>query len=92
MEHKSHKGNWFYHVLGWLGVVLVLSIAPAQLIEILRTGDTSGISLVAYALLMGHLICHVTYAWHIKDPIFLTAHAVNLIISTWVLYLVAVGG
>jgi len=73
--------------IGWLGVAFGLLVAPAQLIKIIRTGKTDGISLVTYIALCLALLCYLLYAICIKDAVFITAQSINLSVNGAILVL-----
>ena len=78
-------------MIGWLGVVFGLLVAPPQLWKILKTGETTGISLYTYSFLVCALICYLIHAIIIKDAVFITAQSVNLITNSVVLWLLIKG-
>lgn len=66
------------YIIGWLGVLFGLLVAPPQLIKILRTGKVDGISLATYTFLFCALICYLIHAIYIKSLVFTVAQSVNL--------------
>lgn len=68
-------GYW----IGWLGVVFGLLVAPPQLIKIIRTGKTDGISLMTYTFLALALTCYLIHAISIGSVVFVVAQSINLI-------------
>lgn len=75
------------YIIGWIGVVCGLLVAPPQLIKILKTGKTSGISLLTYIALCAALFCYLLYAISIKDAVFMTAQSINLATNSVILVL-----
>ena len=73
-------------IVGWLGVVFGLLVAPPQLIKILRTGKTADISIWTYTFLVCCMTCYLIYAISIKDAVFITAQAVNLTVNGIILW------
>jgi len=77
------------YLIGWLGVLFGLMVAPPQLIKILRTGSTQGISLATYSFLCLALVCYLIHAIYIHSIVFTIAQSINLITNTAILiYLV----
>lgn len=77
----------FVYIIGWLGVGFGLMVAPPQLIKIIKTGKTSGISLLTYIALCAALLCYLLYAISIKDAVFMTAQSINLVTNSVILFL-----
>ena len=63
----------FVDVLGWVGAVTVASVALPQVVRILRTSATSGISPLTWRLLLG-----VNLAWMTHGVI---SHHPNIVVS-----------
>ena len=74
--------------VGWFGVCFGLFVAPCQLVKILATGITDGISLPTYIFLCLALICYLYEAIRIKSKVFITAQAVNLASNLIILALI----
>ena len=77
----------FEQLIGWAGVAFGLLVAPPQLYKILRTKQTNGISLVTYTFLCLALVCYLVHAVFIKDAVFITAQAVNIVVNFTILVL-----
>jgi len=77
--------------VGWLGVGFGLLVAPAQLIRILRTKCTTGISITTYLCLCLALVCYLVHALYIQDAVFITAQAVNITVNFTILVLLVRG-
>lgn len=73
--------------IGWLGVVFGLLVGPSQLIKLIKTHNTQGISKWTYVYLNMALICYLIYAISIKDSVFIVAQGVNLWVNSAVLIL-----
>ena len=73
--------------IGWLGVLAGLFVAPFQLIKIIRTGKTDGISIPTYIALCFALLCYLIYAVYIKDAVFITAQSINTAVNGVILIL-----
>ena len=73
--------------VGWIGVAFGLAVGPAQLLRILRTRETKGISLATYTFLCCALVCYLIHAIHIQDPVFITAQSINVCVNGLVLFL-----
>jgi len=72
-------------MIGWFGVLFGLFVAPAQLLRILRTGETRGISLCTYIFLLLALTCYLVHAIMIQDPVFIVAQAINMLSNAAIL-------
>jgi len=75
-------------LVGWLGVLLGFFVAPFQLIKILQTGVTDGISMMTYIFLCLALICYLYEAIRIKSKVFITAQSINLAANIMILVLI----
>ena len=78
------------YLIGWIGVVFIALVSPPQLIKILQTGATTGISLWTYIFLCLGLICYLIHAVHIKSKVFVVAQSLNLIPSSIILALLII--
>ena len=76
---------------GWLGVVFIMMVSPAQLHKILTTGVIEGISVYTYLFLTLGLICYLIHAVHIRSIVFAVAQVVNLIPTAWILIILVMG-
>ena len=74
--------------IGWLGVAFGLGVGPSQLIKLLKTKGTTGISKWTYIYLNCALLCYLIYAIHIHNAVFITAHSISLVVNGTVLYLI----
>jgi len=74
-------------IVGWLGVACGLLVAPPQLIKILKSKNTNGISLMTYTFLCLALVFYLIHAINIRDAVFITAQAVNITVNTTILIL-----
>jgi len=74
-------------MIGWIGVFFGFFVAPCQLIRILRTRETRGISKVTYLFLCSALICYLIHAINIGDPPFIVAQSVNTTVNFTILIL-----
>lgn len=72
-------------LIGWAGVVAGLCVAPPQLIKIIKTNSTQGISIFTYSALVLALAFYLLHAIYIRSPVFVTAQAVNLVTNTTIL-------
>ena len=68
-------GYW----IGWAGVLTGLLVAPPQLLKIIRTGKTDGISIVTYWALVFALLFYLIHAIYIGSLVFVVAQAINLL-------------
>uniref|UniRef100_A0A6M3L456 PQ loop repeat protein n=1 Tax=viral metagenome TaxID=1070528 RepID=A0A6M3L456_9ZZZZ len=74
-------------VIGWAGVALGLLVAPTQLWKILKTKQVNGISRATYTFLCLALVCYLIHAINIKDAVFITAQAINILANFTILVL-----
>ena len=70
-----------YDVIGWIGVICGLMVAPAQYIRICRTREVAAISYMTYCALVVCITCYLIHAIDIRDPIFITAQCLNLSVN-----------
>lgn len=76
-------------LIGIAGIIFGLMVAPPQLIKIIRSGKTDGISLHTYVFLVCAMVCYLIHAVAIKDAVFVVAQSLNLITNSIILvYLV----
>ena len=75
----------FGTLIGWVGVLFGLCVAPPQLYKIIKTGKVDGISFITYAALFLALLCYLIHAIYIKSPVFITAQSVNLVTNSAIL-------
>ena len=54
-------------IIGWLGVVFGLMVAPPQLYKIITTGNVQDISLYTYIFLVLAMVCYLVEAIRIKS-------------------------
>ena len=71
--------------IGWLGIVFGLFVGPSQLLKIITTGETLGISVWTYVFLVLAMSCYLVEAIRIKSKVFMTAQSINLVINSIVL-------
>ena len=75
--------------VGWLGVALGTSIGLPQLYKIITTGQTEGIAIGTYILLVLALNCYLLHAIHIRSKVFITAQSLSLVVNfTILMYLI----
>lgn len=74
-------------IIGWLGIILGLFVAPLQLIRIIKTKKVDGISLGTYIFLNLAMVCYLIHAININDTVFIVAQGVNLVANIAVLIL-----
>ena len=77
----------FGYVIGWVGVFFGLLVAPPQLIKILRSGKTEGISVLTYIFLTCALACYVWHSFYINSVVFQVAQSIGLTVNLTILYL-----
>lgn len=74
-------------IIGWIGVVLGVSVAIPQLIKSIKAKSTKGVSKGAYQLLFLAILCYLVRAIAIKEPIFIVSNIANLVVVGAMLYL-----
>ena len=75
------------YVIGWVGVSLGAFIGVPQLIRILRTKSTEGISLGTYIILVLAVSCYLIHAISINSIVFTVSNSANLLVSGTILIL-----
>lgn len=73
------------NLIGWLGVVLGMLVPIPQIIKLFRTGKVRDISLGTYVLLILAMGCYLLHALAIRDVVFITAQAINIMLNSIVL-------
>ena len=76
--------DWGY-IVGYLGILSGLLVAPPQLLKILRTKNIDGISYTTYVFLVLALILYLLHAIYIQSPVFIVAQSLNLVSNTAIL-------
>mgnify|MGYP001604601788 CR=1 FL=1 len=76
--------DWGY-IVGYLGILSGLMVAPPQLLKILRTKNIDGISYTTYVFLVLALILYLLHAIYIQSPVFIVAQSLNLVSNTAIL-------
>lgn len=71
--------------VGWLGVLFGLFVGPTQLLRIITTGETLGISVWTYTFLVLAMSCYLYEAIRIRSKVFMTAQSINLVVNSIVL-------
>ena len=71
--------------VGWLGVGFGFLVGPFQLLRIIITHETIGISLHTYIFLVLALSCYLFEAVRIRSKVFIAAQSINLITNTAIL-------
>jgi uncharacterized protein with PQ loop repeat len=74
-------------IIGWIGVVLGISVAVPQLIKSIKAKSTKGVSKGAYQLLFLCMLCYLVRAIAIKELIFIVSNIINLVVVGGMLYL-----
>ena len=75
----------FGYLAGWVALGFGVLVAPAQLIKILRTGRTDGISLWTYIFLCLALMGYLIHAIYISAPVFIVSNFLGLTINSIIL-------
>ena len=75
-------------IIGSIGLILSLLVAPPQIIKTLRTKQVNGISKTTYIILCLVLICFFIRAVAIKEWIFILSNGLGFFINLWILILI----
>ena len=68
----------FGELAGWIVLVFGLFVAPSQLVKIIRSKQTAGISLTTYTALVCALVFYLIHALNIGSVVFTIAQSINL--------------
>ena len=74
------------NLVGWLGVLFGLFVAPPQLLKIIKMKQCNGISRLTYSALVTALTFYLLHAIYIKSVVFITAQSINLLTNIVILY------
>jgi len=77
----------FGYLAGWFGLACGLAVAPPQLVRIIKTKQTKGISLVTYVALFFALVGYLIHAIYLGAEVFILAQAINLSTNSVILFL-----
>jgi len=75
-------------IIGFIGLVFGLMVAPPQLYKILKTKKVEGISKTTYQMLCICMVCYLIRAIEIKEWVFILSNGINLIINIIVLIMI----
>ena len=75
------------NIVGWLGVLFGLLVAPPQLIKIITTKQCLGISKLTYIALVFALLFYLLHAIYIESIVFIVSQSINLVSNSVILYL-----
>jgi uncharacterized protein with PQ loop repeat len=76
------------NLVGWVGLGFGVCVPLPQLYQMIRH-KAFHVSLWTYILLFIAIACYLWHAIFIRDPVFITAQAVNLLTNGAVLFLLA---
>ncbi len=76
------------YLIGWIGLLLGIPVAPFQLYKIIKRKTSDDISVPTYAFLCGAMICYLLHAIYINSPVFIAAQAVNLTFNMIILIVI----
>ena len=74
------------NIVGWLGVLFGLFVAPPQLIKIIKMKHCNGVSKLTYIALVITLTFYLLHAIYIKSIVFIMAQSINLLTNSTILY------
>jgi len=72
-------------LIGFIGLFFSIFVAPPQLIKIVKSRKTGGVSILTYLLLCFVMICYFIHALAIKDVIFAISNGLNFIVNFTIL-------
>ena len=75
-------------IIGLIGVLFGLFVAPPQILKTLKSKDSKGVSVVTYAVLNLAIICYLIRAIAIKEMVFIMSNSIGLIMNSFMLYLI----
>lgn len=73
------------YIVGILGIITGLLVAPPQLIKMLKTNSSRDISVYTYLFLCIALVFYLLHAIYIKSIIFTIAQSLNLTFNSTIL-------
>lgn len=71
--------------VGWLGVLLGMSVPVWQIRKLLKTKSGKDVSIATYVALICAMSCYLFEAIRIVSWVFITAQSINIILNTFVL-------
>jgi uncharacterized protein with PQ loop repeat len=69
------------YIIGYVGILFGLGVAPPQLIKIIKTNSSSDISLATYLFLCIALVCYLLHAIYIHALVFIIAQSINIVVN-----------
>ena len=72
-------------LIGWLGALFIVCVAPPQLLKILRSKKTEGVSLWTYIFLVAAVICYTIHAIHIGAVVFIVTNGFGVLVNGTIL-------
>ena len=75
-------------IIGSIGLLLSLFVAPPQLIKIIKTKKVEAISIHTYSVLCIVMICYFFHALSIGSWIFALSNGLNFIVNFFILILI----
>jgi len=75
-------------IIGTIGLIISLFIAPAQIMKTLKTKSVEGISVATYYLLLVTCSCYLIRAIAIREPIFIISNFVGVTLTAYMLILI----
>ncbi len=80
-----------FDLIGWVGVLVGLTVPLPQLAHIIKTGRVKNVSVGTYILLEIAMACYLIHAIYISAPVFIVAQGVNLVNNGVILFLLVRG-
>ncbi len=75
-------------IVGFIGLGFGLLVAPPQIIKLLKTKDSKGVSKLTYSFLVITILCYLIHAVGIGDLVFMLSNGINLFINSVALILI----
>ena len=72
-------------LIGWLGVLLGMSVPCWQIRKLLKTRSGNDVSIGTYVALICAMSCYLFEAIRIMSYVFITAQSINITLNTFVL-------
>jgi len=75
-------------IIGSIGLVCGLLVAPPQIYKILKTKCAKGVSKTTYWLLLVTMVCYFIRAITIKELIFILSNGIGIFTNIYILILI----
>ena len=75
-------------IIGFIGLGFSLLVAPPQIIKLLKTKSSKGVSKLTYSFLVITILCYFIHAIGIGDLVFMLSNGINLLVNSFALILI----